>query len=67
MRIGLREANQRFSRAMKAVKVGEKVVAERGDGLRALFVIGVAFPNPTVPVDGAARRLRERHVLLSSR
>ncbi len=31
MRMGLREANQRFSRAIKAVKAGEEVVlTERG-------------------------------------
>lgn len=31
MRIGLREANQQFSKAMKAVKAGEEVVlTERG-------------------------------------
>jgi len=37
MRMGLREANQRFSRAIKAVKAGQEVVlTERGTPL-AIF------------------------------
>ncbi len=33
MRIGLREANQRFSTAIKAVKAGEEVVLNAGNRL----------------------------------
>jgi prevent-host-death family protein len=37
MRIGLREANQRFSKAVKAVKAGEEVVlTERGKPIAVL-------------------------------
>jgi prevent-host-death family protein len=37
MRMGLREANQRFSKAVKAVKAGEEVVlTERGTPIAVL-------------------------------
>jgi len=37
VRIGLREANQRFSRAVKAVKAGEEVVlTERGKAIAVI-------------------------------
>jgi len=37
MRIGLRDANQRFSKAVKAVKAGEEVVfTERGKPIAVL-------------------------------
>lgn len=37
MRIGLREANQRFSKAIRAVKAGEEVVlTERGNPIAVI-------------------------------
>jgi len=51
MRLGLREANQRFSKAMKAVRDGEEVVlTERG---RPIAVI-----KPLPAADGADAALR---------
>ncbi len=53
MRIGLREANQRFSKVMKAVKAGEEVIlTERS---RAIAVIK-ALPE-TTNMAVAVRRL----------
>ena len=53
MRMGLREANQHFSRAMKAVKAGREVVlTERGRP------VAVIKPLPTSgSADAALRRL----------
>ena len=51
MRIGLREANQRFSRIVKAVKTGEEVVlTERGKP--------VALMMPLPDTDRGERGLR---------
>lgn len=45
MRLGLREANQRFSRAMRAVRAGKKVVlTERG---RPIAVISPFREEPS--------------------
>jgi len=42
MRIGLRDANQRFSRAIKAVKAGEEVVlTERGTPIAVIKPLAV--------------------------
>lgn len=47
MRMGLREANQRFSKAIRAVKSGEPVVlTERG---RPIAVIKPLRTNPNQP------------------
>jgi prevent-host-death family protein len=52
MRLGLREANQRFSKAIRAVKAGQEVVlTERG---RPIAVI-----KPLPELDVIARRLRQ--------
>lgn len=41
MRIGLREANQQFSKAIKAVKTGEEVVlTERGKPIAVIRPLG---------------------------
>jgi prevent-host-death family protein len=51
MRMGLREANQRFSKAIKAVKAGEEVVlTERGKP--------IAVITPVHPTESHARALR---------
>jgi prevent-host-death family protein len=43
MRLGLREANQRFSKAIKAVKAGEDVVlTERGKPIAVISSLPVA-------------------------
>ncbi len=43
MRIGLREANQRFSRAVKAVKAGKEVVlTDRGKPIAVIKPLGRA-------------------------
>ncbi len=53
MRIGLREANQHFSKAVRAVKAGEEVVlTERGKPIAVLK----PFPEPE-PGEAAIRRL----------
>ena len=58
MRIGLREANQRFSRAIKAVKAGEEVVlTERGNP------IAVIKPWPARPRDPVLQRLELAGIL----
>jgi prevent-host-death family protein len=52
LRIGLREANQKFSRAMKAVKAGREVVlTERG---KAIAVI-----KPLARASGSDQVIRE--------
>lgn len=41
MRMGLREANQRFSKAIKAVKAGQEVVlTERGEAIAVIKPLG---------------------------
>ena len=51
MRMGLREANQQFSKAIKAVKAGEEVVlTERGKP--------IAVITPVRPIESHARVLR---------
>jgi prevent-host-death family protein len=51
MKMGLREANQRFSKAIKAVKAGEEVVlTERGKP--------IAVITPLRPTESYARVLR---------
>lgn len=58
MRLGLREANQRFSQAVRAVKAGEEVVlTERG---RPIAVIKPLSPHEP---DQALRRLEASGVL----
>ncbi len=59
MRIGLREANQRFSRAIKAVKEGEEVVlTERGRP------VAVIRPLPqSEKIEAAIRRLEAAGLL----
>ena len=59
MRLGLREANQQFSKAIKAVKAGREVIlTERG---KAIAVIK-PLPQPkTVPA--AIRRLEAEGIL----
>jgi len=53
MRMGLREANQHFSRAVKAVKAGEEVVlTERGKPIAVISPL-----RPTDSVDAAIERL----------
>jgi prevent-host-death family protein len=59
MRIGLREANQRFSKAVKAVKAGEEVVlTERGKPIAVLK----PFPEPESG-EAAIRRLEAAGLL----
>ncbi len=59
MRIGLREANQRFSKAIQAVKTGQEVVlTERGKP------IAVIKPFPQVAQPAAAIRRLETAGLL---
>jgi prevent-host-death family protein len=61
MRMGLREANQRFSKAMKAVKQGKEVVlTERGTP--------IAVIKPLKPIEGEQaiiRRLETEGILRS--
>jgi len=61
MKMGLREANQRFSRAMKAVKGGEEVIlTERGKP------IAVIKPLPqTADVPAILQRLEAEGLLRS--
>ncbi len=48
MRMGLREANQRFSKAVKAVKAGQDVIlTERGKPIAVLKPLGDS-PRPEV-------------------
>jgi prevent-host-death family protein len=62
MRIGLREANQRFSKAMKVVRSGEEVVlTERGKP------IAVIRPLTRPPAGEAALRAMEAAGLLQRR
>lgn len=59
MRMGLREANQRFSRAVRAVKAGQQVVlTERGKPIAVLTALPEASP-PEV----AVRRLESAGLL----
>ncbi len=52
MRIGLREASQRLSKAIKAVKAGEEVIlTERGKP--------IAVIKPIAPSDDVEARLRQ--------
>ena len=49
MRIGLREANQRFSQAMKAVKKGEEVIlTERGKPIAVIKPLHRATDVPAI-------------------
>lgn len=49
MRIGLRDANQRFSRAIKAVKAGEEVVlTERGTPIAVIKPLRAKQPDPVL-------------------
>lgn len=49
MRIGLREANQRFSQAMKAVKKGEEVIlTERGKAIAVIKPLHRATDLPAI-------------------
>lgn len=59
MRMGLREANQKFSKAIQAVKAGEEVVlTERGTP------IAVITPLPRVTgVEAALRRMEAAGLL----
>jgi prevent-host-death family protein len=51
MKMGLRDANQRFSKAIKAVKAGEEVIlTERGKP--------IAVITPVRPTESHARTLR---------
>src|SRR2546422_452317 len=53
MRMGLREANQHFSRAVKAVKAGQEVVlTERGKPIAVIRPL-----RPTDPANAAIERL----------
>ena len=62
MRIGLREANQGFSKAMKVVRAGEEVVlTERG------IPIAVIKPLARRPAGEAALRAMEAAGLLQRR
>lgn len=54
MRMGLREANQRFSRAIKAVRAGQEVVlTERGKPIAVITPVAVPARDPML------RRLEE--------
>lgn len=56
MRMGLREANQHFSRAIKAVKGGREVIlTERGTPIAVITPLRPA--NPDDPVDVALQRM----------
>jgi prevent-host-death family protein len=58
-RVGLREANQRFSEIVKLVRGGQEVVVtDRGKPIAVLKPFG----SPAGP-DGAIRRLEQRGVL----
>lgn len=49
MRIGLRDANQRFSRAIKAVKAGEEVVlTERGNPIAVIKPLAAKQRDPVL-------------------
>lgn len=59
MRIGLREANQAFSKLVRAVKAGEEVVlTERGTPVAVLAAVPGA-----ARADSAVRRLRAAGLL----
>ncbi len=59
MRVGLRGANQRFSKAVKAVKAGEEVIlTERGKPIAVLK----PFPEPESS-EAALRRLEAAGLL----
>ncbi len=59
MRIGLREANQRFSKAMKAVRAGEEVVlTDRGKAIAVIRPLQGANTGET-----AIRRLEAAGLL----
>ena len=49
MRLGLREANQRFSQAVRAVKAGEEVVlTERGRPIAVIKPLAPQDPDHTL-------------------
>lgn len=59
MRMGLREANQRFSKAVKSVKAGEEVVlTERGKPIAVLKPLPASFRR-----EAAVRRLEAAGLL----
>jgi prevent-host-death family protein len=59
MRLGLREANQRFSQAIKAVKKGEEVIlTERGKAIAIIKPI-----NPEDDQEGILQRLEAEGIL----
>lgn len=59
MRLGLREANQRFSKAIKAVKAGEEVIlTERGKPIAVIKPLKQADK-----VEATIRRLEEEGIL----
>jgi prevent-host-death family protein len=59
MRMGLREANQSFSKAIKAVKAGKDVIlTERGKPIAVIKPLG-----QEMSVDAAIRRLEAEGVL----
>jgi prevent-host-death family protein len=61
MRMGLREANQRFSKAIKAVKAGKEVVlTERGKPIAVIKPLA-----PTEDQEGVIRRLEAEGILRS--
>lgn len=61
MRLGLREANQHFSKAVKAVKAGKEVIlTERGKPIAVIKPL----PQPKT-VEAAIRRLEAEGVLRS--
>ena len=59
MRMGLREANQRFSKAIKAVKAGKEVVlTERGKPIAVIKPL-----KPTEDQEAVIRRLETEGIL----
>lgn len=59
MRLGLREANQKFSKAIQAVKQGKEIVlTERGKPIAVIKPIGAGKHEPAV-----IRRLEAEGVL----
>jgi prevent-host-death family protein len=61
MRLGLREANQKFSKAIKAVKAGKEVIlTERGKPIAVIKPL-----KPAKDVDAVIRRLEAEGLLRS--
>ena len=59
MRLGLREANQKFSKAIKAVKAGEEVIlTERGKAIAVIKPL-----ERTGDADAVIRRLEAEGIL----